>query len=1032
MRYIKYLIYSVTLSIAFSQFGQNSVQYKDFQWRFIQSKHFDIYFYEGGETIAEFTAEIAEDSYEKISRNWNYTLNRRIPMFIYSSHNDFKSQVIYEGGGELVQNIGGVTELFKNRIYLPYEGSYKAFRHVIHHEVTHSIMNDMLYGGSIQSLISSRVSQVPLWFAEGLAEWEATGWDTKLDMAVRDIVINNVPLNLFTLNFISPYQGGSNLFKYISLRFGREKVREILHKVRGTFGFYSALESAVGLKPEKLSEDWLDFLKKEYWPEIVNKERAESIATALTDHKEEGTYINFSPSLSPNGDKIAFISDEDGYYSLYVKNTFDGKNQRKLIQGRTSNKFEELNFLSPGMSWSRDGKLIAFSAKGGEDSYLYLVDVESEDVEGFTFDLDGVFDGAFSPTEDKIAFVGHQNGESDIYVYDLKTKDLTNITNDVFSDKDPSWSADGKRIVFTSDRRDHLNDHLQNFEIKMHQYDYSQTDIYLYDFNNKLISRITETEADEGTPVFSPKGDIIAFTSDLNGISNIYFKNIDTNEEAYPVSNLLTGAYQLDWSKDGKQMVFVSFYNSGWDIYNIKNPLDLEAVTLEPTKFINNRDNTVFETLDSDNVQEVAENSGTRDYSTFNFSRLRYNTSQRETLAEKASRKVKLDDSEIKKDGKYLVRDYEYKWSMDFVTAQASYDNIYGINGFYTLYLSDLSGANKISINTNFVLNFRNTDISIQYAFVPKRINYYVGLYHLSNNFTSNFSLYNYRNYGVGVTASRPFSQYNRLDLSTSFMNFELTNLDFGLEPQSSSTILTSLSYIHDNTQWYYGGPIDGSRYSITASIAPKYSSDNLAFTTLKVDFRNYIRFGGRFSFVTRFSAGSSYGLRERADGSRSGQQTFRLGGVDFWLFNTKYKTNDSNSQSSDPDINGVDEISFSEWVTPLRGAYYNERNGRNYALMNFELRFPFIDYLIMTVPPLPLQGIRGAIFYDIGSAFDSFKNFRGFKNGKPEDLVIGFGYGIQAYLPFIGSIFRFDTAWRNVDGGITKPIYYFSFGYDF
>ena len=51
------LIYSIICSTnIFAQFGQNKVQYKKFEWQYIQSKHFDIYFNQGGDYLAQYTA----------------------------------------------------------------------------------------------------------------------------------------------------------------------------------------------------------------------------------------------------------------------------------------------------------------------------------------------------------------------------------------------------------------------------------------------------------------------------------------------------------------------------------------------------------------------------------------------------------------------------------------------------------------------------------------------------------------------------------------------------------------------------------------------------------------------------------------------------------------------------------------------------------------------------------------------------------------------------------------------------------------
>ena len=84
---------------------------------------------------------------------------------VYNSHNDFQqTNVISE---YLEEGIGGVTELFKNRMVIPFEGNYRMYRHVIHHEMVHAVLNDMFYGGSIQSIISNNIRlQLPMWFNE--------------------------------------------------------------------------------------------------------------------------------------------------------------------------------------------------------------------------------------------------------------------------------------------------------------------------------------------------------------------------------------------------------------------------------------------------------------------------------------------------------------------------------------------------------------------------------------------------------------------------------------------------------------------------------------------------------------------------------------------------------------------------------------------------------------------------------------------------------------------------------------------------
>src|SRR3972149_45262 len=82
------------------------------------------------------------------------------------------------------ENVGGFTEAFKNRVVIPFNGSFEDFRHVLHHELTHALIFDMLYGNILHSLFSRQaLFNLPLWFSEGFAEFSSRhGLDYQGDM----------------------------------------------------------------------------------------------------------------------------------------------------------------------------------------------------------------------------------------------------------------------------------------------------------------------------------------------------------------------------------------------------------------------------------------------------------------------------------------------------------------------------------------------------------------------------------------------------------------------------------------------------------------------------------------------------------------------------------------------------------------------------------------------------------------------------------------------------------------------------------
>lgn len=932
-------------------------------------------------------------------------------------------------GSYLPEGVGGVTELFKNRVVVPYMGDWEQFRHVIHHELVHAVLNDMFYGGTFQSAVTTgNMKQIPLWMNEGLAEYlSQNGYDMQTDMFMRDISLSeNLYGGLENLNGYMAYRGGQTFYWYIAEKYGKERISDLINRLRIQPSLNSTFLSTFNMSLEDFSEQWEKDLKKYYWPDIDKFQAAETFSTRITNHKKEYNFFNSSPAISPDGEKMAYISDDGGVLGVYTRSLDKKGDKEELVSALREQDFEELNLLTPGISWNPKGTQLAISAKSGGEDAIYIVDSKSGDYDKLKFGIKSITSVNWSPDGKNLAFIGSPGEQTDIYIYNIEKKQLQNITNDVFSDKNPVWSNDSKMIYFISDRGENTTTNYSKDNFLMWKYDFKQSDIYSLDLATNQIKRITNNPRNDKTSIaISSDENKMLFTSNENGIGNIYEMELNTGV-VKPKTNSLSSISQLSLSKDGTKLLFSSLTGGGYDIFLMKFPFEKNQVkdSLPITKFKSQL--LEKEKLHKDIIDTLAKDTSTQaeqhltSYGDFelDFSRQELVKANPDAISNDNQNGTDRSLANIE-DQIFPVHDYKLKFSMDAAMFNPWYSSFNGLQGATQMLFSDVLGDHQIYFQAYLLSDIKNSSFLVQYSYLPKIIDYSFTAFHYTGWAYNQSYFYRFRNWGLNINTSYPLDLFNRFEFGLNWMNVSKENIEYpGTDDIYRMLIVPEIRYVHDNALWAGFGPHQGSRYNIGIKGTPKLGSNGISFMTFTGDFRQYIPVTNYMSIALRAAGGKSFGANPR---------NFFIGGTDYWI-NAEWLN--LNLPSIEPE-----DFAFMEFPMPLRGWSIGARKGTQYFLTNAEFRFPLFRALLAGPIPILIQDFQGCLFYDMGGAWNgSFSDFKASEldiTGTPQvnDLLMSAGIGARLYL--LGIPLKIDVAWRNLYYSWSQPSWLFSLGYD-
>lgn len=1062
------------------EFGKNRVQYREFTWFFYPSENFEVYYYIGGEELAQYTLFACERNLKEMQQFFDYTIDEKIEVLSYLNQSEFRQSNLGLTGDDQF-NIGGAAKIVGSKMFTYYEGDHALLEKQIRENLARVLFAQLVYGGNWKDVLkNSTLLTVPKWFEEGIIAYAANGVSTESTTFVKDLVRANKFKSFNQFDGDYARLAGQTFWNFIAEVYGQNVIPNILYMAQASRNVESGFLYVLGLPLDQLSEEYINFYKEkaaavrsELLPgetrlstnpsrkELRNFRKSERMLGDIkVKYKHNLEYSHFTQS--PDGRYVAYVTHELGQYRIWLYDSVE--KSRKCILKREPRMDRIPDKTFPVLAWHPSGEMLTYIFEKRANAWIGNYNIaDKKHTRKELYLIEKINAMQYSPDGKRMILSAVNRGQTDLYLYQVIGNNFEKLTNDYWDDLNPSFIEGGRRVIFASNRPD---DTLRT-DVDELAATPANHDIFIFDLENrsKFLDRITQTKGVVETLPFEYSEKYYTFLSTENGYRNRSIAYVDsvissidtTIHYRYFTVAKKASAFQRDIHDYEFQLkegaYFIGFRKSGrpWIVFGNRNSDIFEGLqTGEQPE----RVEQVMGLTDRLKISADTISKGDIDIDNYVFEDDRFDyTLEKETVRvqETGAKGKVLKEDTLESFVLPRSRNYRLNFAADKAIAQMSnnfFNPIYqnyagpspssispGLSGFTQFGISDLFEDYKVVGGFRVNWGLDNTEYGISFEKLQDRWDRKIIFSRQSQRVQQGIDIIKLQSNDLAYSIKYPFNEVSSIRIrgdvrvdrgvrqSNDLISLESPNL-------TETNLALKVEYVFDNTISTGLNLFNGTR---AKAWVERYQQPNIDTRTdiniIGFDARHYERIHRNFIAAFRLAGTSSFGAQKVIN---------YFGGVDNWLFQRV-----DNATPINPD----EPYRFQSFVGPVRGFYVNARNGNSAVVANAELRMPVFKYFARK--PIKsdfIENFQVVTFFDAGSAWTGWNPYSDnnlfnrtdvIKNpvtvsitNNREPVVYGYGFGLHSRL--LGYFVRADWAWGVDDGRVMDRVFYLSLNMDF